>query len=254
MCPSCSDSIDAADGLVVLLTLAAAISDQPCSSVRPRTARSGTPRADIFSLVFGLHGDLVNGFEAKPAIAQLVEHLTVDVCSNQMVPGSIPGGRTCTFRDLSRVAWLPIALICGWLARAATVCRHRSPPPSRTAAKCFCGSIGCARTDDCEIRGESPLWKRGDAGSGFWERRGGGIRIGTTGAFPPIVTTLLDTVTTKWTAPRSCACDRCFEPLTSRLLVGAGGGGGRGVGGGGGVALAGEDLRPRVTTAEWRSG
>ena len=29
----------------------------------------------------------------EPAIAQLVEHLTVDRCSNQMVPGSIPGGR-----------------------------------------------------------------------------------------------------------------------------------------------------------------
>ena len=28
-----------------------------------------------------------------PAIAQLGEHLTVDICSNQMVPGSIPGGR-----------------------------------------------------------------------------------------------------------------------------------------------------------------
>jgi hypothetical protein len=24
----------------------------------------------------------------------LVEHLTVDICSDQMVPGSIPGGRT----------------------------------------------------------------------------------------------------------------------------------------------------------------
>ena len=31
--------------------------------------------------------------ESMPAIAQLVEHLTVDSCSNQMVPGSIPGGR-----------------------------------------------------------------------------------------------------------------------------------------------------------------
>ena len=30
---------------------------------------------------------------SKPAIAQLVEHLTVECCSNQMVPGSIPGGR-----------------------------------------------------------------------------------------------------------------------------------------------------------------
>ena len=29
----------------------------------------------------------------KPAIAQLVEHLTVDVCSYQIVPGSMPGGR-----------------------------------------------------------------------------------------------------------------------------------------------------------------
>ena len=30
-----------------------------------------------------------------PVIAQLVEHLTVDYCSNQMVPGSIPGDRIC---------------------------------------------------------------------------------------------------------------------------------------------------------------
>ena len=32
-------------------------------------------------------------YEVIPAIAQLVEHLTVEFCSNQMVPGSIPGGR-----------------------------------------------------------------------------------------------------------------------------------------------------------------
>ena len=30
----------------------------------------------------------------KPAIAQLAEHLTVELCSYQMVPGSIPGGQT----------------------------------------------------------------------------------------------------------------------------------------------------------------
>ena len=29
----------------------------------------------------------------EPAIAQLVEHLTVECCSNQMVPGSILDGR-----------------------------------------------------------------------------------------------------------------------------------------------------------------
>ena len=34
--------------------------------------------------------------KATPAIAQLVEHLTVDACSDQMVPGSIPGGRMST--------------------------------------------------------------------------------------------------------------------------------------------------------------
>ena len=31
---------------------------------------------------------------STPAIAQLAEHLTVDQCSDQMVPGSIPGGQT----------------------------------------------------------------------------------------------------------------------------------------------------------------
>ena len=30
----------------------------------------------------------------RPAIAQLAEHLTVDRSSHQMVPGSIPGGRS----------------------------------------------------------------------------------------------------------------------------------------------------------------
>ena len=29
----------------------------------------------------------------QPVIAQLAEHLTVDFCSDQMVPGSIPGDR-----------------------------------------------------------------------------------------------------------------------------------------------------------------
>ena len=35
----------------------------------------------------------MNGFMATPAIAQLVEHVLVDACSNQIVPGSITGGR-----------------------------------------------------------------------------------------------------------------------------------------------------------------
>ena len=38
-------------------------------------------------------------------MAQLVEHLTVECCSNQMVPGWIPGGRIFLgSRDLCRVA------------------------------------------------------------------------------------------------------------------------------------------------------
>ena len=36
----------------------------------------------------------------KPAIAQLVEHLTVELCSDQMVPGSIPDGRIFSCVDL----------------------------------------------------------------------------------------------------------------------------------------------------------
>ena len=44
---------------------------------------------------------------SKPAIAQLVEHLTVECCSNQMVPGSIPGGRIYLFNVDRRVhGWL----------------------------------------------------------------------------------------------------------------------------------------------------
>ena len=35
--------------------------------------------------------------ESPPDIAQLVEHLTVDIRSDQMVPGSIPGVRICLF-------------------------------------------------------------------------------------------------------------------------------------------------------------
>ena len=38
----------------------------------------------------------------NPAIAQLAEHLTVDCCSNQMVPGSIPGGRSFKYCNYGR--------------------------------------------------------------------------------------------------------------------------------------------------------
>ena len=41
--------------------------------------------------------------KAQPAIAQLVEHLTVERCRNQMVPGSIPGGRIFDMQHLYRI-------------------------------------------------------------------------------------------------------------------------------------------------------
>ena len=44
--------------------------------------------------------------KAQPAIAQLVEHLTVERCRNQMVPGSIPGGRIFDMQPLYRIIGL----------------------------------------------------------------------------------------------------------------------------------------------------
>ena len=46
----------------------------------------------------------------KPAIAQLVEHLTVECCSNQMVPGSIPGGRKFRIQVLKLTAYIHMCM------------------------------------------------------------------------------------------------------------------------------------------------
>ena len=56
-------------------------------------------RLCALSIVLYLRGGFLSNRQLHlpvdiPAIAQLAEHLTVDTCSNQMVPGSIPGGRT----------------------------------------------------------------------------------------------------------------------------------------------------------------
>ena len=57
-----------------------------------------------------MHGkSKLHGPACKPAIAQLVEHLTVDHCSNQMVPGSIPGGRICVGEN----EWCAFGRLCG---------------------------------------------------------------------------------------------------------------------------------------------
>ena len=55
---------------------------QECGAAR----RAGLPDTQ--------NGEIHGGIDAKPAQVKLAEHLPVECCSNQMVPGSIPGGRT----------------------------------------------------------------------------------------------------------------------------------------------------------------
>ena len=59
----------------------------------------------------------------QPVIAQLVEHLTVEVCSDQMVPGSIPGDRIC-LRHRSRDFHAGLGCVEKW--REGSGCQ--SPP------------------------------------------------------------------------------------------------------------------------------
>ena len=59
-----------------------------------------------------------------PAIAQLVEHLTVEPCSNQMVPGSIPGGRNSCANAHPMAA--------SNLRRICETSRHRGSNPGRS--------------------------------------------------------------------------------------------------------------------------
>ena len=64
---------------------------------------------------------------SKPAIAQLVEHLTVECCSNQMVPGSIPGGRTlgdALFNQLKQLAEAIHKLTTSALAQYTTTSKY----------------------------------------------------------------------------------------------------------------------------------
>ena len=62
-----------------------------CSCGRGSVARA--PRVAFWEGVVRRRGGRAARAVLTPAIAQLAEHLTVDACSNQMVPGSIPGGR-----------------------------------------------------------------------------------------------------------------------------------------------------------------
>ena len=64
---------------------------------------------------------------STPAIAQLLEHLTVDQCSDQMVPGSIPGGRTlgdALFNQLKQLAEAIHKLTTSALAQYTTTSKY----------------------------------------------------------------------------------------------------------------------------------
>ena len=64
---------------------------------------------------------------STPAIAQLAEHLTVDQCSDQMVPGSIPGGRTlgdALFNQLKQLAEAIHKLTTSALAQYTTTSKY----------------------------------------------------------------------------------------------------------------------------------
>ena len=63
--------------------------------LKPGARNPTVHTSDIYVLGWNGPASLLNE-NFKPAIAQLVEHLTVVCSSNQMVPGSIPGGRSFT--------------------------------------------------------------------------------------------------------------------------------------------------------------
>ena len=66
--------------------------------VEPGGANLGTEAASTAHLASALKGALL-----IPVIAQLAEHLTVELCRHQMVPGSIPGDRK--FYELAFRLW-----------------------------------------------------------------------------------------------------------------------------------------------------
>ena len=59
----------------------------------PQYFGSGRDPSDAQRFVLGVLCCIAPFVLCKPSIAQWVEHLTVEICSNQMVPGSIPGRR-----------------------------------------------------------------------------------------------------------------------------------------------------------------
>ena len=99
--------------------------------------------------------------KGKPAIAQLVEHLNAGICSDQMVPGSIPGGRT-----FSQFACIAVSELV--IANARTCKPTTCPPPASrmcmSATNCF--ALGF-RTCDHTMRNGKLHRAAGNGGRAF---------------------------------------------------------------------------------------
>ena len=85
--------------------------------------------------------------KAQPAIAQLVEHLTVERCRNQMVPGSIPGGRIFDMQHLHRTLQsatteIQLAILYGLLGTPSDS-RRAQELKSMPKAHCLAGVGAC---------------------------------------------------------------------------------------------------------------
>ena len=78
--------------------------------------------------------------DIRPVIAQLVEHVTVESCRNQMVPGSIPGDRIFDYRQ--RIADTKAVKVMSWKAhcksKMCAISDHRSHFGSRYTLCCCC--------------------------------------------------------------------------------------------------------------------
>ena len=85
---------------------------------------------------------------STPAIAQLAEHLIVDACSNQIVPGSIPGGRSFAIaRWRPRVCVRSSVRACALSeAHAApNKLRYRDSNPGRSGEGRYPNQLGCSQ-------------------------------------------------------------------------------------------------------------
>ena len=86
----------------------------------------------------------------KPVIDQLAEHLTVDVCRYQMVPGSIPGDRIVTCVMLRMLATAARNVDCNSVASSLWANQMCTPGPHRLVVR----TSRCGRDNPGSTPGE----------------------------------------------------------------------------------------------------